>query len=191
MGDRAIILEDDVSLHTRFPLALAELWATLDKIEAEGHEWDICFLGYMEPSLQQAQTKGGKRSKAQQRNFVEESRRQAELEVIGDDDDSNECGGSGKKAPRPALRRVKDVKQSHLLVVPGFSWGLHAYVLRRSGAAKLTRSLPIDAPVDVFVSSLAVGGCHLKAIALTQKVASQDKAFGSDIAHSGMLRRGA
>jgi hypothetical protein len=112
--------------------------------------------------------------------------------VIGDDvDEDGEVGDNEKRAPRPELRRIKDVKQSHLLVVPGFSWGLHAYVLRRSGAAKLTRSLPIDAPVDVFMSSLAVGGCHLKAIALTQKVASQDKALGSDIAHSGMLRRGA
>ena len=197
MGDRAIILEDDVSLHTKFPLAVAELWATLDKLDAEGHEWDVCFLGYMEPQLQQAQKKGGKgggkgSGKAQQRSFVEESRRRPELEVIGDDvDEDGEVGDNEKRAPRPELRRIKDVKQSHLLVVPGFSWGLHAYVLRRSGAAKLTRSLPIDAPVDVFMSSLAVGGCHLKAIALTQKVASQDKALGSDIAHSGMLRRGA
>jgi hypothetical protein len=110
------------------------------------------------------------------------------LEVAGDESDGDAGGG---KPPRPTLRRLQAAKQSHLLVVPGFSWGLHAYVLRRSGAAKLARSLPVDAPVDVFVSALALGGCHLKAVALTQKAASQDKALGSNIAHSGMLRRGA
>ena len=67
---------------------------------------------------------------------------------------------------------------------------LTSVLLRQSGAAKLTRSLPIDAPVDCFVSKLALEGIHLKALALVRPIAFQNRELKSDIAHSGMLRHG-
>lgn len=70
-----------------------------------------------------------------------------------------------------------------------FYQGLHAYILRRSGATKLIASLPVNAPVDVFISSL-IQDKTLDALALDTPLVTQDKGLGSDIAHSGMLRRG-
>ena len=95
-----------------------------------------------------------------------------------------------KNGRRHKKDRQKRRAPKHLLFRPAYLWGLHAYVLRQSGAAKLTRSLPIDAPVDCFVSKLALEGIHLKALALVRPIAFQNRELKSDIAHSGMLRHG-
>ena len=50
------------------------------------------------------------------------------------------------------------------------------------------RALPIDAPVDCFMSRLAEKGPRsLKAFCLHYKICDQNKFQGSDIKHSGML----
>ena len=95
-----------------------------------------------------------------------------------------------KKKKKKKKRKKQPQEREHLLFRPGYLWGLHAYVLRQSGARKLEQRLPINAPVDCFVSNTAMGGIHLKALALVKPIAFQNRDLKSDIEHSGMLRRG-
>jgi len=249
------VLEDDAKLKAGFGESMAELWECLDSMDAQGREWDIVFLGYMEPdsiasaSAAAIRKGGGKRRKQQQelkqkqkRVYVELSKRALPMRVVDkekfeqaggaaggggdggdrddedDDDDDEEVAQTDprgekeikKKSKKHAIQLVPIKKQKvsasaagfgggssamctnkHLLVVPGYSWGLHGYVLKHCGASKLLKSLPISSPVDVFVSTLHAesGGLHLKALALTTPIVAQDKDLSSDIAHSGMLRQ--
>jgi len=66
------VLEDDAKLKAGFGESMAELWECLDSMDAQGREWDIVFLGYMEPdsiasaSAAAIRKGGGKRRKQQQ-----------------------------------------------------------------------------------------------------------------------------
>ena len=168
---------------------------TLDRLEALGREWDICYLGYIEPVPVAQRRKGAQPPR--RRPFIAESARPPVLAVTGGEGGGKSGEGSGKGGGEGGGGKVKLVavggrkKRGHVLSEVGFAWGMHAYILRRSGAAKLVRCLPMDGPVDVFVSALAMGGVNLKALAAVQVEVHQDKSLLSDIAHSGMLRGGA
>merc|ERR1712070_740628 len=63
--DRTVVLEDDVTLAPNFVPVLDELWRCLDRLEVLGVEWDIVFLGYLEPRPLKNKKRRGAKSNSQ------------------------------------------------------------------------------------------------------------------------------
>ena len=71
----------------------------------------------------------------------------------------------------------------------GWAWQTHAYVLWPAGARALLDRLPVDAPVDIFLSTV-VHARVLSALVAEPPLALQaDPYRGGDVVHSSLADR--
>ncbi|CAM9213148.1 unnamed protein product [Ectocarpus sp. 6 AP-2014] len=159
--DAVLILEDDAKLEPGFleaakaTMLQAAAMDTVRKKKSIGlsKEWDIIYLGHILPVPIMdgiARASKTKKNAANGNGGVEEGGAATDTATTTAGAPAGDTAAADAGADAAAAATALG-----LVVAPvTFAWGLHAYLLTRPAATRLSNSLPVSAPADIFVASM-------------------------------------